>query len=134
MPVKCEACLKVLGDDRITRDGSVPEGSVVGDNLYEQIDTVLGRVHTDLEFRDRVGLAHHLHMIRTWFRFHGPWLPSIPTTLRRDEAPVATKDCYSYTADLCEYLSQKSWADEIHIAACASHRELLREMVRQGHR
>jgi len=130
MSVKCEACLKVLGDDRVTRDGSVPEGSVVTDALYEQVDTVLGRVHTDLVFRDRPGLAHHLHLIQTWFRFHGPWLASIPARVHAGEAPVATRDCYLYAADLCEHFSQKSWADEIHLAACAAHRELMREVVR----
>jgi len=135
MPVKCEACAKVLGDDRVTRDGSVPEGSVVSDTLYEQVDEALGRVHTDLEFRDRQGLAHHIHLIRTWFRFHGPWLPSLPSAITRAKgAPVATRDCYAYCAEVCEHFSQKSWADEIHTTACASHRELLREIVRLGSR
>lgn len=130
MPVTCEACSRVLGDERVTRDGSVPEGSVVDDALYEAVDATLGRVHTDLDFRERVGLARHIQHIRTWFRFHGPWLPSMPPRISAAAAPLVTRDCYAYCIELCDFFSKKSWADEIHMPACAAHRELNREMIR----
>lgn len=133
MPVKCDACLRTLTDDRVTRDGDIKEGAVVTDAKYEEVDAVLGRVHVDLEFRSRLGLAHNVHRVQTWFRFHGPWLPALPPKAM-GPAPVATKDCYAYAADLCELFSKKAWADEIHLEACAAHRELLREMVRLGSR
>lgn len=129
MPVKCDACLKMLSDDRVTRDGDVQESSVVTDPLYESIDTVLGRVHDDLEFRSRLGLALNVKRVRTWFQFHGPWLPALPPRAKA-EAPRPTVDCYSFTAELCDFLAQRSWADEIHLQSCAAHRELLREIVR----
>ena len=132
MPVTCDACLKVLGDDRVTRE-DVAEHSVINTAKYEEIDLVISRVHADLGFRSRVGLAKVLHRVQTWFRFHGPWLPVLPNPTR-SAAPQSTKDCYVYVAQLCEFLSQKSWADEIHIEACESHRELLRELVRIGGR
>ena len=129
MPVTCEACLKVLTDERVTREGDTAEGAVVSDAKYEEIDAVLGRVHVDLEFRSRVGLAHNVHRVQTWFRFHGPWLPGLPAKAK-GPAPVATKECYAYAAEVCEFFSQKSWADEIHLEACAANRELLRELTR----
>jgi hypothetical protein len=133
MSVKCEACLKVLSDDRVTRDGDVKEGSVVSDQLYESIDNLLGRVHDDLEFRSRLGLALNIKRVRTWFQFHGPWLPAIPATLK-GELPKPTVDNYRIASELCDFLAQKNWADEIHLQACAAHRELLREIVRIGGR
>ena len=133
MPVTCDACLKVLGDDRVTRDGDVSEHSVVDEAKYEEIDAVIGRVHSDLDFRSRIGLAKLLHRVQTWYRFHGPWLPVLPGPAKQP-APQSTKDSYVYVAQLCEFLSQKSWADEIHVEACESHRELLRELVRIGAR
>jgi hypothetical protein len=129
MPVKCEACLKVLSDDRITRDGEVAEGSVVDDLKYESIDTVLGRVHEDLEFRSRIGLAANLKHVQTWFRFHGPWMPALPPRAK-GEVPKPTLECYVFATEFCEFLSQKAWADEIHLQVCAAHRELVREIVR----
>jgi hypothetical protein len=132
MPLTCDACLKVLGDDRVTRE-QVPEHSAVTPEKYVEIDEVLGRVHADLEYRSRIGLAKHVHRAQTWFRFHGPWLPMLPAPARV-AAPSSTKDSYLYAAKLCEFLSQKSWADEIHVEACESHRELLRELVRIGAR
>lgn len=133
MSVKCEACLKVLSDDRVTRDGDVQEGSVVSDPIYESVDTVLGRVHEDLEFRSRIGLALNIKRVRTWFQFHGPWLPALPARAL-GETPKPTLDCYKFATELCEFLSHKSWADEIHLQACAAHRELVREIVRIGGR
>jgi len=133
MSVTCEACLKVLSDDRVTRDGDVKEGSVVDDQHYEGIDNLLGRVHDDLEFRSRLGLALNIKRVRTWFQFHGPWLPALPAGVK-GELPKPTVDCYRVAAEFCEFLSQKSWADEIHLQACAAHRELLREIVRIGGR
>lgn len=133
MPVKCEACLKVLSDDRLTRDGDVQEGAIVSDQLYEALDAVLGRVHDDLEFRSRYGLALNLKHVRTWFQFHGPWLPALPARAR-EAAPKATVDCYKLSAELCEFFAQKSWADEIHTQACAAQRELVRELARLGGR
>lgn len=132
MPVKCEACLRTLTDERVTREG-VTEGAVVSDPIYEAVDAVLGRVHVDLEFRSRLGLAHHVHRVQTWFRFHGPWLGEI-LPKAKGPAPVATKDCYALAAELCEYFSKKPWADEIHLDACAAHRELVREIFRLGSR
>lgn len=133
MSVKCEACLKLLSDDRVTRDGDVKEGSVVTDPIYEAVDGVLGRVHDDLEFRSRLGLALNVKRVRTWFQFHGPWLPAIPAAAKA-EAPKPTIDCYKLSSEICDFLAQKSWADEIHLQACAAHRELLREIVRIGGR
>ena len=133
MPVKCDACLKLLSDDRVTRDGDVKEGSIVNDQQYEAIDGMLGRVHDDLEFRSRLGLALNVKRVRTWFQFHGPWLPALPKGAA-GELPKPTVELYKVTAELCEFLSQKSWADEIHLQACAAHRELLREIVRIGGR
>jgi hypothetical protein len=133
MPVTCEACLKILSDERVTRDGDVKESSVVDDRTYEAVDTVLGRVHDDLEFRSRLGLALNVKRVRTWFQFHGPWLPAVPA-FAKEEAPKPTVDCYKYASQLCEFLSQKSWADEIHLQSCSAHRELLREIVRIGGR
>jgi hypothetical protein len=132
VPVKCEACLKVLSDERLTRDDAVAEGSVVSDRKYEVIDAILGRVHEDLEFRSRLGLALHVKRVRTWFRFHGPWWPGLPSQLDVEVAPKATLDCYKAAIVLCEYLAQKSWADEIHLQACAAQRELVRELARQN--
>ena len=106
---------------------------MVTDSVYEGVDAVLGRVHTDLNFRSRVGLAHHVHRVQTWFRFHGPWLAEIPAKAK-GTPPVATKDCYILAAELCEFFSKKAWADEIHLDACAAHRELVREIVRLGAR
>lgn len=133
MPVTCEACLKVLSDERVTRDGGIQESSVVDDRTYESVDGVLGRVYEDLEFRSRLGLALNVKRVRTWFQFHGPWLPAVPD-FAKGEAPKPTVDCYKFTSQLCEFLSTKSWADEIHLQACAAHRELLREIVRIGGR
>jgi hypothetical protein len=132
MPLTCDACLKVLVDDRVTRD-EVAEHSVVSPEKYVEIDEVLGRVHADLEFRSRIGLAKLLHRAQTWFRFHGPWLPVLPAPAKA-APPSSTKDSYVYAAQLCEFLSLRSWADEIHVEACESHRELLRELVRIGAR
>jgi hypothetical protein len=129
MPVKCEACLKVLSDERVTRDGDVAEGAVVNDALYEGIDGVLGRVHDDLEFRSRLGLALNVKRVRTWFQFHGPWLPALPEKAK-GTPPKPTVDCYVFASELCDFLAKKPWADEIHLQACAAHRELLREIVR----
>lgn len=133
MSVKCEACLKVLSDDRVTRDGDVKEGAIVSDPMYEAIDGMLGRVHDDLEFRSRLGLALNVKRVRTWFQFHGPWLPAVPNSVK-GELPKPTVDLYKVGAEFCEFLAQKSWADEIHLQACAAHRELLREIVRIGGR
>jgi hypothetical protein len=129
MPVKCDACLKILSDDRVTRDGGTAEGAVVDDAKYEAIDGVLTRVHDDLEFRSRIGLALNVKRVQTWFRFHGPWLPALPPKAQA-APPKPTIDCYAFVSELCDFFAQKSWADEIHLQACAAHRELLREIVR----
>jgi hypothetical protein len=133
MPVTCDACLKVLGDDRITRDAQLQEHAVLPEAKYVEIDAVLGRVHEDLKYRSRLGLARHLHRIQTWFRFHGPWLPLLPPVARNAE-PKSTRESYAYAAEFCDFLAQKSWADELHVEACEAGRELPREMVRMGAR
>jgi hypothetical protein len=134
MSVQCEACLRKLTEDKPVRHGEMPEGHVVNDAKYEEIDAAIGQVITDLEFRTRPGLAMHLKRVRSWFRFHGGWIPSLPAKLLENEAPRATVDIYNYVRLLCEHLAEKPWADEIHLNTCAANRELVREVVRLGSR
>jgi len=129
MSNRCDACGRTLTEDKPVRHGEMPEGHVVNDEKYEEIDAVIGRLITDLEFRSRHGLAMHVGRVRSWFRFHGAWMPSIPERAK-GKAPVATAEVYLYGRDLCEHLALKSWADEIHQDSCASNRELVREIVR----
>lgn len=129
MSNRCEACGRILTEDKPVRHGEMPEGHIVNDEKYEEIDAAIGRLITDLEFRSRHGLAMHLGRVRSWFRFHGAWMPSLPERALKP-APVATAEVYLYGRDLCEHLANKSWADEIHVDSCASNRELVREVVR----
>ena len=133
MPVKCEACLKVLTEENPAAHGGMPEGSVVTDEKYAEIDGVFARVHKDLEFRSRVGMAHNLKRVHHWFKFHGPWFPAIPAVAEKP-VPVSTLDAYNWVGEFCAFLSKKSWADEVHLASCAANREFPREIARLGSR
>jgi hypothetical protein len=133
MPVTCEACLKVMTEEHPTRHGEMPEGHIVSDQKYAEIEGVLDRVHKDLEFRSRHGLAHNLKRIASWFHFHGAWLPALPERANQG-APVSTMDAYLWAGEFCAFLATKSWADEIHLESCAAHREFPREILRlNGH-
>jgi hypothetical protein len=133
MPVTCEACLKVMTEEHPTRHGDMPEGHVVSDQKYAEIDQIFARVYKDLEFRSRIGLAHNLKRIWSWFRFHGAWFPDLPECANQ-AAPVSTADAYLWIGDFCGFLAKKSWADEIHLESCAAHREFPREMKKlSGH-
>lgn len=133
MPAKCDACLKVLTEEHPARHGEMPEGSVVNDAKYAEIETVLARTHKDLEFRSRYGLAANVKRVLSWFRFHGPWFPAIPPKAQA-APPVSTIDCYVWVGEFCGFLSTKSWADEIHKEACAAYREMPREIARMASR
>jgi hypothetical protein len=129
MSKRCDACGRILTEEKPVRHGEMPEGHIVDDNKYAEIDATLSRLVTDLEFRSRHGLAANITRVRKWFHFHGAWMPSLPERALKP-APVATADIYLYGRDLCEHLAQKTWADEVHMDACSSNRELVREVVR----
>ena len=133
MALKCEACLKILTEENPAAHGGMPEGSVVTDEKYAEIDAVLARVHKDLEFRSRIGLAHNLKRVWTWFKFHGPWFPLIPERAKKSP-PLSTLEAYQWAGEFCQFLSTKSWADEVHLASCAANREFPREIARLGGR
>jgi hypothetical protein len=133
MAVKCLACLRDLTEENPAAHGGMPEGSVVSDEKYAEIDLILGRVRKDLEFRSRLGLAHNLKRVQSWFKFHGPWFPALPERAKKP-APVPTHEAYLWAGDFCAFLAGKSWADEVHLAACAANREFPREIARLGGR
>ena len=127
MPDQCPGCMRSLTHDLI-RHKDMPEGTVVNDAKFEEIDQVFESVLKDLNFRSRHGLAHHVKRVRSWFHFHGPWLPTLPPCAKA-EPPKATLALYVWVRDFCDFLAQKNWADEVHVDACAGHRELIRECV-----
>src|SRR5260221_4252874 len=101
MPVKCEACLKVLTEEHPTNHAGMSSAGaapVVTDEKHAEMDGILSRVHKDLEFRSRLGLAHNLKRVLSWFRFHGPNFPVLPERALKP-APVATNDCYAWAKD-----------------------------------
>src|SRR5687768_793625 len=128
MPVKCQACLKELTEENPAAHGGMPEGSVVTDEKYAEIDALLARVLKDLDFRSRHGLGHNLKRVHSWFKFHGPWFPDLPERAKK-APPLSTLDAYLWAGEFCEFLSKKSWADEVHLASCAANREFPREIA-----
>src|SRR5689334_10126632 len=101
MGLKCDACLREFDEKNPVRHGEMKEGAVVSDEKYGEIDGILSRVHKDLEFRSRVGLAYNLKRVHHWFRFHGPFFPEIPERAKAP-APIQTQDNYKWVSDFCE--------------------------------
>ncbi len=132
MPTKCEACLRELTEARpLTAAGM--NGKIVNEVKFNEIEGILMRVHKDLEFRSRVGLAHSVSKVMHWFAFHGEDFPELPA-LAQAPVPVSTQDAYVWIRDFCDFLAKKAWADEIHLESCAAHREMMREIVRLNSR
>ena len=129
---KCQACLRDLSGDLI-RHGEMPEGAVVDDAKFDEIDAIFGTLLKDLDFRSRIGLASLVKRVRSWFHFHGPWFPDLPAKAK-EAGPKTTLEHYLWMRDFCEFLAQKSWADEVHRGSCAAHRELVREVVQLNSR
>lgn len=125
----CEACGKELNAE--VRHGELGEGAVT-DEEYGQVVGNLERVIKDLNWRERFGLEMRIKKVTKWFMFHGDQLPTMPHLKNPED--MSTPNIYQYVRDLCDHLATKGYADEIHMEACSSSRELSREIVRMNMR
>ena len=127
----CEACGKAINPTSL-RHGELPQEGSVSDEVYGQVVGNLERVIKDLNWRERYGLEVRVKKVHKWFQFHGDQLPAMPHLKNPED--MRTENIYQYVRDLCEHLSTKGFADEIHLEACSANRELSREIVRMNMR